>query len=238
MTTPLTKEQMALLATSGVTASQLLADGVTLSQLLADGVTVSQLLAAGVTVSQLLARGVTLSQLLGARVTLSRLLAAGFTVSQLLADGVTASQLLDDGFTLSQLLAHGVTASQLSDRGFTLSRLLDDETPLLHKPYTALLAAIHANERTFDQSKFGPKISPSAEHICGTAMCTAGHLVSMAGAQGQALKDKLGFRQAAALIHAKAHPDYPCQNFGRIPDEWALAYIEMMADVEAKADAA
>jgi hypothetical protein len=139
---------------------------------------------------------------------------------------------------MALLATRGVTASQLLDRGVTVSQLFDDETPLLHKPYTTLLAAIHANERTFDQSRFGPKISPSAEHICGTAMCTAGHLVSMAGAQGQALKDKLGFPQAAALIHAKAHPDYPCQNFGKIPDKWALAYIEMMADVEAKADAA
>jgi hypothetical protein len=121
--------------------------------------------------------------------------------------------------------------------GCTASQMLDAETPLLQKPYTAFLAAINANERTFDQSSFGPKISPSAEHICGTAMCTAGHLVSMAGAQGQALKDKLGFGQAAALIHAKAHPDYPCQNFRNIPDAWGLAYIEMMAGVEAKADA-
>jgi len=150
--------------------------------------------------------------------------------------GITPSQLLAAGFTALQLLAAGCTALQLLAAGCTASQLFNDETPLLHKPYTALLAAINASERKFDQSSFGPEISPPAEHICGTAMCTAGHLVSMAGAQGQALKEKLGFPQAAALIHAKAHPDYPCQNFGIIPDAWALAYIEMMAGVEAKAD--
>ena len=185
--TTLTKEQMAVLATAGITASQILR--------------------------------------------------AGYTASQMLRAGYTASQMLDAGFTASQLLDAGYTASQMLDAGFTASQMLDDETPLLQKPYTALLAAINANERKFDQSNFGPDNSPSQEHICQTAMCTAGHLVSMAGAQGQALKDKLGFSEAAALIHAKAHPDYPCQNFGRIPDAWGLAYIEMMAAVEAKAGA-
>ena len=65
-------------------------------------------------------------------------------------------------------------------------------------------------------------------------MCTAGHLVQLAGAEGLALQKKLGWPQAAALIHAAAHPDHPCQNFGSIPDAWALAYIEKMAAIEAE----
>ena len=71
------------------------------------------------------------------------------------------------------------------------------------------------------------------ENICKTPMCTAGHLVSMAGAAGWALKEKHGFAHAAALLHDAAHPGVPCQNFGNIPDAWALAYIEEMAEREA-----
>jgi hypothetical protein len=65
-------------------------------------------------------------------------------------------------------------------------------------------------------------------------MCTAGHLVNMGGGMGYALKDKYGFSVAAALIHEKAHPGWPCQNFGSIPQDWALAYIEEMAGHEKK----
>jgi hypothetical protein len=225
--TTLTKEQMAICATAGFTASQMLRAGFTASQMLRAGFTASQMLDAGFTASEMLDAGFTASEMLD----------AGFTASEMLDAGFTASQMLRAGFTASQMLRAGCTASQMLRAGFTASQMLDAETPLLQKPYTALLAAINANERKFQQSTFGPDNSPSQDYICKTAMCTAGHLVSMAGAQGQALKDKLGFAQAAALIHAKAHPDYPCQNFGSIPDAWGLAYIEMMAGVEAKADA-
>lgn len=65
-------------------------------------------------------------------------------------------------------------------------------------------------------------------------MCTAGSLVHMAGQRGYELKKEFGWEGAASLIHKKAHPDYPCQNFGGIPQSWAMAYIEEMAEREAE----
>ncbi len=70
------------------------------------------------------------------------------------------------------------------------------------------------------------------DNICGTPMCTAGHLVNMAGEIGYKLKSKYGWANAAMLIHLKSNPDLPVQNFGSIPQEWALAYIEEMAERE------
>lgn len=65
-------------------------------------------------------------------------------------------------------------------------------------------------------------------------MCTAGHLVSMAGAKGYELLKKCGndFSLAAGLIHMASRPDAPQQNFGSIPQEWAMAYIEERAAEE------
>jgi hypothetical protein len=56
----------------------------------------------------------------------------------------------------------------------------------------------------------------------------------MAGEIGYALREKYGWSSAASLIHLKTHPDYPIQNFGEIPQEYALAYIEEMAEMEEK----
>ena len=74
-------------------------------------------------------------------------------------------------------------------------------------------------------------------HGYGVAMCTAGHLVNMAGKKGWELRDKYGYEIAAMILHEKAHPGWPCQNFGLIPDEWALAYIEEMAEREQNEEA-
>lgn len=63
-------------------------------------------------------------------------------------------------------------------------------------------------------------------------MCTAGHLVNMAGEMGYKLKDKYGWAFAASMIHEKSCPHLPQQNYGGIPQEWAEAYIEEMARLE------
>ncbi len=67
-------------------------------------------------------------------------------------------------------------------------------------------------------------------------MCTAGHLVNMAGKMGYQLQKEYGWEGAASLIHRKSHPDYPEQNFGSIPQSWAISYIEMAAEFENRAD--
>ena len=125
----------------------------------------------------------------------------------------------------------------IATAGFTASQMLEG-VPLLEKPYTTILADIDAKRRKFNQARFGPDTGVSSDHLCKTAMCTAGHLVNMAGGEGVALLKKHGFAHAAALIHAKAHPDHPCQNFGVIKDEFALAYIRKMAAIETAPSAA
>jgi hypothetical protein len=106
--------------------------------------------------------------------------------------------------------------------------------PVLVKPYTKLLEDINSNNRIHKQSTYGPEKCP--QNVCGTSMCTAGHLVNMVGKLGYELKNKYGWAVTASMIHYKAHPDYPCHNFGNIPQEWALAYIEEMAEREALED--
>ena len=167
----------------------------------------------------------------------SDLIAAGYTLSDLRAAGWTPSDLRAAGWTPSDLIAAGWTPSALRAAGWTLSdlRAAFGEIPVLEKPYTRLLADINAKKRQFRQSTWGPEGAPTPEpNICNTPMCTAGHLVSMAGEAGWALKERYGFAGAALLIHDAAHPGVPAQNFGAIPDAWALAYIEEMAEREAK----
>jgi hypothetical protein len=112
-----------------------------------------------------------------------------------------------------------------------------ERVPVIEKPYTKLLSDIQNKIRCHKQSTWGP-IETIADfdankNICETAMCTAGHLVNMAGLEGYKLKAIYGFAGAAALIHAKSCPGRPCQNFGSIPQDFALAYIETEAEFEA-----
>ncbi len=108
--------------------------------------------------------------------------------------------------------------------------------PLVNHPYSRMLAGIQDKKRIHKQSTWGDLNGPEDDtNICGSPMCTAGHLVQMGGAAGWALRLQYGWATAASLIHAKAHPDVPPQNFRAIPQDWALAYIETMAEREATA---
>jgi len=195
----------------------------------------SALIAAGWTPSALRAAGWTPSALIAAGWTPSALIAAGWTPSALRAAGWTPSALRAAGWTPSALRAAGWTPSALIAAGWTPSalRAAFGDIPVLEKPYTHLLADIQAKKRAFKQSTFGPERPTPEPNICNTPMCTAGHLVNMAGAAGWKLKDKYGFAGAASLIHDMSHPGWPQQNYGAIPDDWALAYIEEMAQHEA-----
>jgi hypothetical protein len=124
------------------------------------------------------------------------------------------------------LLAAGYSASDLR-----AAQEEWDSIPIIPKLYSTLLADIQAKRRIHKQSTFGPDCDPK-ENICGTPMCTAGHLVNMAGEVGYKLKSKYDWRGAARLIHMKNRPDAPAQNFGYIPQEFAMAYIEERAAEE------
>ncbi len=144
--------------------------------------------------------------------------------------GYTARDLRNAGYIASDVLSAGYTASDVRSAGYEMPP--DDEIPLVHMPYTRMLADIKSSLRKHDQSTFGPDYDP-ATNLCGTAMCTAGHIVQMAGPAGYALKNRFGFDVAAFLLFERAHPGWPQQNYGIIPQEWAMAHIEVMAEREA-----
>jgi hypothetical protein len=176
------------------------------------------------------------SALIAAGWTPSALRAAGLTPSALIAAGWTPSDLRAAGWTPSDLRAAGWTPSDLRAAGWTKAEIKEaeeewDSIPVIPKLYTKLLADIKAKRRLHDQKTWGPECDPGA-NVCGTPMCTAGHLVNIAGEIGYKLRAKYDWRGAARLIHMKNRPDAPPQNFGSIPQEFALAYIEQRAEEE------
>src|SRR3990167_6623045 len=206
------------------------------SALRAAGWTPSALRAAGWTPGDMIAAGWTPSALVAAGWTPSALRAAGWTPSALVAAGWTPSALVAAGWTLSALRAAGWTPSALRAAGWTENQLNDAEDewnsiPILIKPYTRMLAEIKAGQRIHDQSKFGPESNPK-ENLCRTPMCTAGHLVNMAGDIGYELMKKNGWGTAAGLPPIKTRSDAPPQNYGNIPQKFAMAYIEQRAAEE------
>ncbi len=219
------------------TPTALIEAGWTPSALIAAGWTPSALRAAGWTPSDLRAAGWTPSDLRAAGWTPSALIEAGWTPSALIEAGWSPSALIAAGWTPSDLRAAGWTPSALIAAGWTPSDLIAAEEewesiPTLIKPYTALLEQIKAGQRIHKQSVFGPECDPKT-NLCKTPMCTAGHLVNMAGEIGYKLREKYGWEGAATLIHRKSCPDVAPQNFGSIPQEYAMAYIEERAAEEA-----
>ena len=143
---------------------------------------------------------------------------------------LTGEQLVS--LTRGQLasLTGGQLASLTGEQLASLTREL--KIPKIKNPYSRMLAEIQAGQRCHKQSTFGPNDANPETNLCGTPMCTAGHLVNMGGPDGYALKDRMGYAGAATLIHMKSRPDVAPQNFGNIPQEWALAYIEARAAEE------
>jgi hypothetical protein len=136
-------------------------------------------------------------------------------------------------YTLNNLSAY--TLNNLSADTLKKVKAIWDSVPFVKEPYTTLLNDIKEKRRIHHQSTFGPDDDPK-NNICKTPMCTAGHLVNEGGAAGYALKREYGWEKAAGLIHIKAHPDAPMQNFGGIEQSTALAYIELMASFEQRKD--
>ncbi|MFN0131261.1 MAG: hypothetical protein ACKVW3_01820 [Phycisphaerales bacterium] len=194
---------------------------------LAAGWTPSALRDAGWTPSDMRDAGWTPSDLRAAGWTPSDLRAAGWTPSDLRDAGWTPSDLRDAGWTPSDMRAAGWTPSDLRAADPDLARLAD-ALPVLENPYSRLWEDIQAKRRAHDQLQFGPYSDPG-ENVCGTAMCTAGHLVHMAGEPGYAIVQQYGFMVAATLIAERAHPGWPQQNYGVIRQDLAIAFIEAMA---------
>ena len=193
----------------------------------------SALRSAGFSASGLLSAGFSASDVLSAGFSASALRSAGFSASDVRSAGFSASGLLSAGFSASDVRSAGFSASDVLSAGFSASdvQTLEDSIPLVEKPYSRMLEQIKAGQRIHKQSTFGPDCDPKT-NLCKTPMCTAGHLVNMGGELGYALCQKYDFFVAGALIHEKAHPGIPCQDFSGIPQEWAMAYIEEMAEYE------
>ena len=133
-------------------------------------------------------------------------------------------------------LATNISTSKLIAAGWTDKDFQEwNEIPIIKNLYTILLSDIKNKKRIHKQSTFGDikEFNPE-NNICNSPMCTAGHIVNMAGKIGYNLRHKYGWHTAAYLIHKKAHPDHPAQNYNNIPQEWAMAYIEKMAEIESE----
>ena len=149
--------------------------------------------------------------------------------------GFSATDLRGAKSGATALLCAGFSATDLRGAGFSVTDLQEwDSIPILEKPYSLLLADIESQRRIHSQKDWGPDYDP-ARNLCKTEMCTAGHLVNMAGEVGYKLQKKYGWEIAATLIHRKSRPDVPPQNFGAIPQELAMAYIRERAAEEEKA---
>jgi hypothetical protein len=179
--------------------------------------------------------GYSASALRSAGYSASDVRSAGYSASDVRSAGYSASDVRSAGYSASALRSAGYSASDVLSAGYSASDVqeLFDRVPLVENPYTKILQGIQTRERIFKQSTFGPGHYVREENICNTAMCTGGHLVNLGGEPGWKLQKEFGFSTAGALIHQKAHPGWPCQDFSSIPDEWALAYIEEMAEHEA-----
>ena len=155
------------------------------------------------------------------------------TINNLSADTINNLS----AYTINNLSAYTInnlsadTINNLSDKATAALKGIWDAVPDVVAPYTTLSNDLKGKRRVHNQSDWGPDCDPET-NLCGTSMCTAGHLVNLGGAKGYALKNKFGWATAAGLIHMKAHPDAPTQNFGNINQAHALAYIEMMAEFE------
>jgi hypothetical protein len=129
----------------------------------------------------------------------------------------------------------GWSAKTLVQAEWSLKDLLEDKEwekiPFVTCPYSQIFDDILTGRRKHDQNTFGPARYGGVGE-CGTPMCTAGHLISLAGNAGIDLCTKFGVEIAAVVIHSKWRPDVPAPNFGPIPIAYALAYIQERAKEE------
>ena len=113
-----------------------------------------------------------------------------------------------------------------------LKNIMDlvEKIPVIEKPYSAIWNDVKDNKRIHDQSTFGPEC---VTNVCGTAMCTAGHLVNLGGKAAYDLRRIVGWSNAASFVHQKSTSKHlPEQNYNAIPQEWAMAFLEENARME------
>jgi hypothetical protein len=147
---------------------------------------------------------------------------SAYTINSLSADTIKKLS----AYTINSLSAD--TLKALGD-----IKTLVNALPVLENPYSKMWDDLETKRRVHNQTNWGPEECPAEENICGTQMCTAGHLVNMSGSAGYALKEKVGWANAASFIHQKStSAQLPEQNYGSIPQAWALAFIEENARME------
>jgi hypothetical protein len=208
---------------AGYSLSAAIAAGYSLSAAIADGYSLSAAIADGYSLSDARAAGYSLSDARAAGYSLGAAIAAGYSLSDARAAGYSLSDARAAGYSLSAAIAAGYSENDIKEW---------ESIPVLDKPYAHLFSDIKEKRRIHRQSTWGPDKPTDEKHICDTPMCTAGHLVNMAGKIGWDLKNKYGWRDAAALIHIKTHSNFPMQDFCGIGDDRAMAYIEAAAEFE------
>jgi hypothetical protein len=80
----------------------------------------------------------------------------------------------------------------------------------------------------------GCSLKMSQWHTCKTSHCIAGWVVTLAGAEGKALEDKVGTPHAARRIYYASDPKCRVPFFYETDDAKALAVLEANARKEAE----
>jgi ribosomal protein L13E len=224
----------AQLRSLGYSAAQLRSAGYNAAELISAGYSAAELISAGYSAAQLRSLGYSAEELISAGYSAAQLRSLGYSAAELRSAGYSAEELRSAGYSAAQLISAGYSAEELRSAGYSAEDFQEFENiKILEKPYSQLWDDIQANKRIHNQSEWGPDKCPAEENICGTAMCTAGHLVNMAGAYDLLKKYNDNWAMVASLVHYRSTSAHlPLQNFGSIPQEWALAYIEEMAKLE------
>ena len=91
--------------------------------------------------------------------------------------------------------------------------------------YSKILASIKTDGCALDQSDWE----------CGSTCCIGGWTKHHAGEAGQKLKELIGYRGTAMIIHRKSRPGAPFPNYnGSTPNDATMAYIKARAAEETK----
>ena len=81
---------------------------------------------------------------------------------------------------------------------------LPSGVPIVADIDAAILAAVETPGNSLDMSDW---------HSCDTTHCRGGWAITLAGAEGAALEERVGTATAAALIYAASRPDKPIPHF-------------------------
>jgi hypothetical protein len=225
------------LTCANLTRADLTGANLTGADLTGANLTGADLTSADLTSADLTGANLTGADLTGAALVGTTLIVANLTRADLTGAALVGTVLTGANLTGAALVGTTLVGANLTGAALTSADLADaymfdvtwGDAPVVKDIHKKVYASVMV-ENTFDMGDWG--ITNGAK--CGTTMCRAGHVVSIAGAEGVELSTKIGIPSAALAIYAVSDPEY----FARdgIPDfftnnEIALADMERLAGI-------